>query len=82
MKENSIEEDIEILESIVKVNNDFFKDIENQTINQNEIRAIEHMLSELDNSISKDIIKEKIKQLSERIKVLEELLGESEKEDV
>lgn len=43
---NSIEEDIEILESIVKVNNDFLKGIENQTINQKEITALQHILSD------------------------------------
>lgn len=36
---NSIEEDIKILESIIKINNDYLKDTENQTIN-----AIEHIL--------------------------------------
>ena len=41
MKENSIEEDIKILESIIKINNDYLKDTENQTIN-----AIEHILSD------------------------------------
>lgn len=40
----SIEEDIEILNSIVKVNKDFLSDIENQTINQKEIKALEHLL--------------------------------------
>lgn len=38
---NSIEEDIKILESIIKINNDYLKDTENQTIN-----AIEHILSD------------------------------------
>lgn len=42
----SIEEDIEILNSIVKVNKDFLSDIENQTINQKEIKALEHLLSD------------------------------------
>lgn len=41
---NSIEEDIKILESIIKINNDYLKGIENQTINQKEIKAIEHIL--------------------------------------
>lgn len=44
MKENSIEEDIERLESIIKINNDYLKGIENQTINQKEIKALEHIL--------------------------------------
>lgn len=43
---NSIEEDIKILESIIKINNDYLKGIENQTINQKEIKAIEHILSD------------------------------------
>lgn len=40
----NIEEDIEILNSIVKVNKDYLKDVENQTINQREIQAIENIL--------------------------------------
>lgn len=44
--ENSIEEDIKILESIIKINNDYLKGIENQTINQKEIKALEHILSD------------------------------------
>lgn len=42
--ENSIEEDIKILESIIKINNDYLKGVENQTINQKEIKALEHIL--------------------------------------
>lgn len=41
---NSIEEDIKILQSIIKINNDYLKGIENQTINQKEIKALEHIL--------------------------------------
>lgn len=44
MKENSIEEDVKILESIIKINNDYLKGVENQTINQKEIKALEHIL--------------------------------------
>ena len=44
--ENSIEEDVKILESIIKINNDYLKGVENQTINQKEIKAIEHILSD------------------------------------
>ena len=44
--ENSIEEDIKILESIIKIINDYLKGIENQTINQKEIKALEHILSD------------------------------------
>lgn len=43
--ENSIEEDIKILKSIIKINNDYLKGVENQTINQKEIKALEHILS-------------------------------------
>ncbi len=46
MEENNIEEDIKILESIIKINNDYLKNVENQTINQKEIKAIEHILSD------------------------------------
>ena len=52
--ENSIEEDIKILESIIKINNDYLKGIENQTINQKEIKALEHILSDY-----KRVLKEK-----------------------
>ena len=41
---NNIEENIEILESIIKINNDYLKGVENQTINQKEIKALEHIL--------------------------------------
>lgn len=44
--ENSIEKNIEILESIIKINNDYLRNIENQTINQKEIKALEHILSD------------------------------------
>ena len=40
------EEDIKILESIIKINNDYLKGVENQTINQKEIKALEHILSD------------------------------------
>lgn len=43
---NSIEKNIKILESIIKINNDYLKNVENQTINQKEIKAIEHILSD------------------------------------
>lgn len=41
---NNIEENIEILESIIRINNDYLKGVENQTINQKEIKALEHIL--------------------------------------
>lgn len=40
------EEDIKILESIIKINNDYLKGVENQTINHKEIKALEHILSD------------------------------------
>ena len=69
----SIEEDIEILNSIVKVNKDFLSDIENQTINQKEIKALEHLLS--DYTRQKQINEEHQKingELREKVKELEE----------
>ena len=42
---SSIKEDIRILESIIKINNDYLQGVENQTINQKEIKALEHILS-------------------------------------
>ena len=45
-EQSSIEEDVKILESIIKINNDYLKGVENQTINQNEIKALEHILSD------------------------------------
>lgn len=43
---SSIKEDIRILESIIKINNDYLQGVENQTINQKEIKALEHILSD------------------------------------
>ena len=68
----SIEEDIEILNSIVKVNKDFLSDIENQTINQKEIKALEHLLS--DYTRQKQINEEHQKingELREKVKELD-----------
>lgn len=53
------EEDIKILESIVKVNKDFLQDVEKQSINQREIQALENILSEREQD------KKKIKELEE-----------------
>ena len=69
----SIEEDIEILNSIVKVNKDFLSNIENQTINQKEIKALEHLLQ--DYTRQKQINEEQQKingELREKVKELEE----------
>ena len=68
----SIEEDIERLNSIVKVNKDFLYDIENQTINQKEINALEHLLS--DYTRQKQINEEHQKingELREKVKELD-----------
>lgn len=68
----SIEEDIERLNSIVKVNKDFLYDIENQTINQKEIKALEHLLQ--DYTRQKQINEEHQKingELREKVKELE-----------
>lgn len=68
----SIEEDIERLNSIVKVNKDFLYDIENQTINQKEIKALEHLLQ--DYTRQKQINEEHQKingELRERVKELD-----------
>ena len=75
----NIEEDIEILNSIVKVNKDFLSNIENQTINQKEIKALEHLLS--DYTRQKQIneehqkingeLREKVKELEKESKILE-----------
>ena len=40
----NIEDDIEILESIVKVHNDFLQGVDKESINEKEIRALEHVL--------------------------------------
>ncbi len=45
-EQSSIEENIRILESIIKINNDYLQGVENQTINQKEIKALEHILSD------------------------------------
>lgn len=70
MKENSIEEDVKILESIIKINNDYLKGVENQTINKKEIKALEHILSE-----HKRVLKEngELKEENEYNKLLLEL---------
>lgn len=61
-KENSIEEDIEILESIIKINNDYLKGIETQTINQKEIKALEHILSDYKKTLKENEILKKEKE--------------------
>lgn len=42
----NIDEDIKIANAIVKVNKDYLKDVENQTISQREIQAIENILAD------------------------------------
>ena len=46
---SNIEDDIEILESIVKVHNDFLQGVNKESINEKEIRALEHLLSHYKN---------------------------------
>lgn len=41
---SNIEDDIEILESIVKVHNDFLQGVNKESINEKEIRALERVL--------------------------------------
>lgn len=45
----NIDEAIKLLNSIVKVNRHLLQGIENQTINQNEIQAIETLINEYNN---------------------------------
>ncbi len=45
----NIEDDVEILESIVKVHNDFLQGVNKESINEKEIRALEHLLSHYKN---------------------------------
>lgn len=65
---NNIEENIEILESIIRINNDYLQGIENQTINQKEIKALEHILLNY-----KRVLKEN-EEFKIKNKTLEELL--------
>lgn len=60
--ENSIEEDIKILESIIKINNDYLKGVENQTINQKEIKALEHILLDYKRVLKENEILKKEKE--------------------
>lgn len=46
---SNIEDDVEILESIVKVHNDFLQGVNKESINEKEIRALEHLLSHYKN---------------------------------
>lgn len=69
----NINEAIELLNSIVKVNRHLLQGIENQTINQNEIQAIEIIISEYNNlkqieeahRIENGELRARIKQLEE-----------------
>lgn len=71
--ENSIEKNIEILESIIKINNDYLRNIENQTINQKEIKALEHILSDYKRVLKEnEILKEEKEQAWEEWNNLEQ----------
>lgn len=59
---SSIGEDIKILESIIKINNDYLKGVENQTINQKEIKALEHLLSDCKRVLKENEILKKEKE--------------------
>lgn len=59
---NNIEEDIKILESIIKINNDYLKGVENQTINQKEIKALEHILLDYKRVLKENEILKKEKE--------------------
>lgn len=51
MSNKNIDKDIEIANAIVKVNKDFLKNVEKQTINQREIQAIENVLLDRERKI-------------------------------
>lgn len=59
---NNIEENIEILESIIRINNDYLQGIENQTINQKEIKALERILLDYKRVLKENEILKKEKE--------------------
>ena len=71
----NIDEAIELLNSIVKVNKHLLQGIENQTINQDEIQAIETIINEYSNlkqieeahRIENGKLREEIKDLEETL---------------
>lgn len=58
---SNIEKDIEKLESIVKVHNDFLKGVKKETISEREIKALENVLAERKQD------KERIKELEAKL---------------
>lgn len=62
-------EDIEILESIVKVHNDFLKGCNNETINEKEIQAIENLLNRVKE------LEEQNKQLTDAYLIQKDLIN-------
>lgn len=72
--EIDIEEDIEIANAIVKVNKDYLKDVENQTISQREIEAIENIL------VDRERLKEDIKLQEDNYQMLSESVSDIAKE--
>lgn len=69
----SIEEDIKILKSIIKVHNDFFPESNKETINEKEIKALNNLIN--DYKRQKQINEEHQKingELREKVKELEE----------
>ena len=78
MKENSIEEDIKILKSIIKINNDYLKGVENQTINQKEIKALEHILSDYKRVLKENAeLKNKLKEKDKIIDLMAEEISKN-----
>lgn len=64
-----METDIEVLESIVKVHNDFLKGCNNETINEKEIQAIENVLNRVKE------LEEQNKQLTDAYLIQKDLIN-------
>lgn len=64
-----METDIEVLESIVKVHNDFLKGCNNETINEKEIQAIENVLNRIKE------LEEQNKQLTDAYMIQKDLIN-------
>ena len=67
------EEDIKILESIVKVHNRFLKGCKKETITEREIQALENLLTKYKNLVEIEAEHQRINgELREKVKKLEE----------
>lgn len=74
----SIEEDIEYLQQFIGIKKEYkYKPIKTKTL-INTRQAIENVLAELENSISKDKIREKIKEIDKAYEDSKDEYGESE----